>query len=84
MTARIIGATIGLGLILSGAAAPALAQFAPNYPPVIIVPPPAQSYAGPKPESRTAAPSKAKPSTDEPQSPSAPAYHGQARDLNRF
>ena len=83
MTARTIGSTISLSVILSGAAAPALAQFAPNYP-VIIVPPPAQNYAAPKPESRTAAPSKPKPSTDEPQSPSAPAYHGQARDLNRF
>jgi len=81
MTARIIGSAISLAVILSGASAPALGQFAPNYP-VIIVPPPAQNYAAPKPDSKTGG--KPKPSTDEPEPSQAPAYHGQTRELNRY
>ena len=83
MTARTIGSTISLSVILSGAAAPALAQFAPNYP-VIIVPPPAQNYAAPKPESRTAAPSKPKPPADTPQPTPTQNYRGQTRELDRY
>lgn len=76
MTARIIGSGIGLGIFLS---APALAQFA--YPPVVIVPP-TQNYAAPRPESRTA--SKPKPAPADPQPPPASVYQGRTQNLNRF
>ena len=53
MKARAFGFAVGIALA-AGAVAPADAQFFANYP-VIIVPPPAQNMAIPKPAPRPAA-----------------------------
>lgn len=82
MTARIIGSAIGLAVILSGAAAPALAQLVPNYPVIIVPPPPAQNYVAPKPDSKTVA--KPKSPADEPASSDGQSYHGRTQNLNRY
>ncbi len=50
----------GVALLAFGAPIPACAQFFSNYP-VIIVPPPAQNYALPKPAPKAPPPEKPKP-----------------------
>lgn len=83
MTTKVLGLTISLALIAMGAASPARGQFMSNYP-VIIVPPPAQNYAAPKPSPKATPRDRAKSSTDSPEPESPPAYRGQTQQLNRF
>ena len=85
MTAKVLGLTIVLVALVLGATFPARGQFAPNYP-VIIVPPPAQNYAAPKPAPKSTTPDKPKPSASAPEPPPGPAprYQGQTQNLNRF
>jgi hypothetical protein len=59
MKANAAGFAAGLALIALGGTFPASAQYFP--PPLIIVPPPAQSYATPKPAPRMPPPAKPKP-----------------------
>ena len=81
MKTKVVGAMIGLALMRFDC--PAKSQFA--YPPIVVVPPPpAQNYAGPKSEARTPSANRPKSSADTPQTPPAQSYHGQTRELDRF
>jgi hypothetical protein len=76
MTTKVHGFAIALTAIALGATCPAWGQFMSNYP-VIIVPPPAQNYATPKPTPKRAAPDKPKPPPDSAQDPPVrPHYQG--------
>ena len=61
MKANVVRFAAGLAFLAVGAAFPACGQFI--YPPVLVVPPPAQSYTTPKP----------KPPPDKPKPTDAPA-----------
>jgi hypothetical protein len=65
----------GLALVAFGAPFPAVGQYFP--PPLIIVPPPAQNYAVPKPAPKPP-PEKPKPQTDTPLQPK-PTGHYEGR-----
>jgi hypothetical protein len=65
----------GLALFAFGASFPACGQFI--YPPVLVIPPPAQNYAAPKPASRPP-PDKLKPA-DTPPNQAKPAGHYEGR-----
>ena len=81
MKTKVVGAMIGLALMRFDC--PAKSQFA--YPPIVVVPPPpAQNYAGPKSEVKTPSARGSKSSADTPQAPPGQSYHGQTRELNRF
>jgi hypothetical protein len=67
----------GVALFALGAPFPASAQIFSNYP-VIIVPPPAQNYALPKPAPKPP-PDKPKPPDTPAQAAPAPAGHYQGR-----
>ena len=80
MKTKVVGAMIGLALM--GFDCPAKSQFA--YPPIVVVPPPAQNYVAPKSEAKTPSANRPKTSADTRQSPPAQIYHGQMRELDRF
>ena len=61
----------GLGLIALGAPLPAAGQY---FPPLIIVPPPAQDYSMPKPAPRPP-PSKPRPPPDTPPQPKSTGHY---------
>jgi hypothetical protein len=63
----------GVALFALGAPSPGYAQFFSNYP-VIIVPPPAQNYALPKPAPKPP-PDKPKPADAATQAPPAPGHY---------
>jgi hypothetical protein len=63
----------GLALVVIGASCPASGQYFP--PPLIIVPPPAQDYATPKPAPRPPQPDKPKPPADAPPQPKAKGHY---------
>jgi hypothetical protein len=75
MKANAVRFAAGLALVSFGAPVPACGQFI--YPPLVIVPPPAQDYATPKPAPRPPPPDKPKPSNTVP--PDAPKGHYQGR-----
>jgi hypothetical protein len=58
MKTKALRITAGVALLAFGAPLPACAQF--NYP-MIIIPPPAQNYALPKPAPKAPPPEKPKP-----------------------
>jgi len=66
MKANAVRFAAGLVFLTVGASFPACGQFI--YPPVLVVPPPAQSYVAPKPVSR--------PPPDKPKPADAPAKPG--------
>jgi hypothetical protein len=66
----------GLALIALGAPLPAAGQYFP--PPLIIVPPPAQEYAIPKPTPRPPPPARPRPQVDTP-TQQKPTGHYQGR-----
>jgi hypothetical protein len=74
MKANAVRIAAGFALIAFAAPFPACGQFI--YPPLVIVPPPAQSYAVPKPAPKPP-PDKTKPSDTV--SPDAPKGHYQGR-----
>ena len=63
----------GLVFFSAGAPLPVSAQFI--YPPVLVVPPPAQNYA-PKPVTRPPPPDKPKPTDTPPQTTKGGHYEG--------
>jgi hypothetical protein len=63
----------GLALIALGAPLPAAGQYFP--PPLIIVPPPAQDYAIPKPAPRATPPDRTRPPADTPQQPKPKGHY---------
>ena len=64
----------GVALIAFGAPFPAFGQF--SYPPLIVVPPPAQEYAAPKPAPEASRPAKPKPPADTPPQTRGGHYEG--------
>jgi hypothetical protein len=73
MKTKAVRFAAGLALLAAGAPFPASSQF--FYPPIVIVPPPAQDYANPKPASRPA-PDKPKPADTPPQTKTGGHYEG--------
>jgi hypothetical protein len=75
MKANAVRFAAGLALVAFGAPLPACGQFI--YPPLVIVPPPAQDYAKPRPAPNPPPPDKPKP----PDSPTdaRPKGHYQGR-----
>jgi hypothetical protein len=78
MALKIISILSGsLVMFALGSALPAQAQFMTSFPALIIVPPPAQNYAGAKPAARATAPDKLKASVD-PTPAQTTIYQGRA------
>jgi hypothetical protein len=75
MRANAVRFAAGLALMALGAPFPACGQFI--YPPLVIVPPPAQDYAKPRPAPNPPPP-KPKPATDTPP-PAKPTGHYEGR-----
>jgi hypothetical protein len=73
MKANVVRFAAGLALLASAAPLPATAQY---FPPMLIIVPPAQNYAAPKP-ALNPAPDKQKPA--EAPSPDGPKGHYQGR-----
>jgi hypothetical protein len=66
----------GLAMVAFGAPAPAFGQYFP--PPLIIVPPPAQEYAAPRPAPNPPKPAQPKQPADAPSQPK-PTGHYEGR-----
>jgi hypothetical protein len=75
MRASLVRCAAGLALVAFAAPLPATAQYFP--PPLIIVPPPAQDYAAPRPAPKPQLP-KPRPAADTP-APAKPAGHYQGQ-----
>ena len=78
MAQKISTLGVSLAVLVLGSALPARAQFMTSFPAVIIVPPPAQNYAGAKPANRSTAPDKLKATTDTPAPVQTSIYQGRA------
>lgn len=74
MKANAVRFAAGLALVAFGAPLPARGQF--FYPPLVIVPPPAQDYGTPKPAPKPPPP---KPKPPDAPAPSKPAGHYEGR-----
>jgi hypothetical protein len=74
MSANSVRLAAGLALVTVGAPLPATAQY---FPPALIIVPPAQNYAAPKPAPRPPPPDKPKPAADTPPTKPAGHYQGQ-------
>jgi len=75
MKANAVRFAAGLALVAFAVPFPACGQF--FYPPVIIVPPPAQNYAIPKPSPLLQSPKPKPPADSPPQAEPAGHYQGQ-------
>lgn len=76
MTLGTISLRASVAIFAIGAVFPAKAQFITAYPVIIVVPPPIQTYAVPKPDNRTPTPDKFKANVDPPEPAQAPKYVG--------